>query len=228
MTLRKEEINRKVLHVLSGSVIPALLLYLPLYASPVSWLPVWLTPRFYPAALVAAAAAFLTVVEFMRFRVGAIQRLFYFLSNAALRPEESKRMTGATYIFYAALACSIIFVNVPSISFMVLCAFIWGDAAAALVGQSIGKTRIGTKTLEGSLGCFVLCLALFLGVFPHVPHVLDPWNGTMTPLMALVASLCIAGMELFPIPLKRNVSINDNLVVPIVTGIIIVLLFPPS
>ena len=29
-----------------------------------------------------------------------------------------------------------------------------GDAAAALVGKSMGRIRIGEKTLEGALGCF--------------------------------------------------------------------------
>ena len=227
MVLRKEEINRKALHVLSGSVIPALILYLPLYAPHFSWLPAWLTPRLYPATLTALAAVILTFVEFMRFRNRAVQRLFYSISGSALRAEESRKMTGATYIFYAALACSILFVNLPAISFMVLCAFIWGDAAAALVGQSLGRTNIGTKTLEGSLGCFILCMALFLWVFPSVPHALDPWRGVMRPLMALVGSLCITVLELFPVHLKKNVVINDNLIVPLATGIIIIALFPP-
>jgi dolichol kinase len=227
MVLRKEEINRKALHALSGSIIPALILYLPLYAPHFSGLPAWLTPSLYPAALMAIGAALLTFVELMRFRIDAVQRFFFCLSGAALRPEESRKMTGATYIFYAALACSILFVKYPGISFMVLCAFIWGDAVAALIGQSIGKIKIGAKTLEGSLGCFILCLALFLWVFPVVPHSLDPWRGVMPLFMALAGSFCITILELFPVPLKKNVFINDNLIVPTITGVVIILLFPP-
>jgi dolichol kinase len=226
MALRKEEINRKVLHAFTGSIVPALILYIPLYAPHFSVLPVWLTPHLYPPALAAAASAFLTVVEILRFKNTAVQGLFYRVSGATLRPEELKRMTGATYIAYATLGCSLLFVNHPQVSFIVLSAFIWGDAAAALVGQSIGRTRIGKKSLEGSLGCFVLCMALFLLIFPLIPHLLDPWKGAMAVSMALVSSFVITIMELFPISLYKK-TINDNLTVPMVTGIIIILLFPP-
>jgi dolichol kinase len=227
MALRKEEINRKALHALSGTIIPALVLYLPLFGPRFSWLPAWLTPRLYPAVLTGLTAALLTAIEIVRVRSAFMQRVFYSVSGGAMRPEEAKKMTGATYIFYAALACSIVFVDNPSISFMALSAFIWGDAAAALVGQSIGKTRIGSKTLEGSLGCFFLCLALFFLVFPALPHVLSPWRGAMPPFMGLLASMCITVLELFPITIGKNFIINDNLTVPLITGIMMLLLFPP-
>ncbi len=227
MKLRKVEINRKILHAITGSVVPALILYIPIFAPPLSWLPAWLTPRLYPAILAALAAVLFTSVELMRFKVGGVQRLFYSLGGSAMRPEESKKMTGATYIVYAALGCSLLFVDHPSISFMVLSAFILGDAAAALVGQSIGRTRIGSKTLEGSMGCFILCLALFFLVFPVVPHVLTPWRGVMPPLMAITASLMITLLELFPLPLRKNVFVNDNLIVPLITGLVMLTFFPP-
>jgi dolichol kinase len=227
MVLRKEEINRKILHAFTGSIVPALILYLPLYAPRFSWLPSWMTPRMYPPLLAAAAAGLFTLVEVTRLRSAALQRLFFRVSGAALRPDESKKMTGATYICYATLGCSLLFMNHPQVSFIVLSAFIWGDAAAALVGQSVGRTRIGAKTLEGSIGCLVLCLAFFLLVYPLVPRLLDPWNGVMPVPMALVASLLITVMELFPVSYKRKTIINDNLTVPMATGIAIVLLFPP-
>ena len=227
MTLRKEEINRKTLHAITGSVVPALILYIPLYAPHFSWLPVWLTPRLYPLILAAFASALLTFVELLRFRNSAVQRLFYSISGSALRPEESQKMTGATYIAYSALGCSLLFINHPQISFMVLAAFIWGDAAAALVGQSIGRIKIGEKTIEGSLGCFAMCIALFVFVFPHVPRLLEPWKGVMPPCMAFLSTFVITIMELFPISFKKNKVINDNLIVPLITGVIILLLFPP-
>ncbi len=227
MSLRKEEIIRKILHIFSGSIIPPLILYIPLYAPYFSWSPQWLTPPWYAAILAAAMSLSFTIVELLRFKMNAVQRLFYRIGGAALRSEESKKMTGATYILYASLICSIIFVKNPSISFMVLCAFIWGDAAAAIVGQGIGRIKVGTKTLEGSIGCFALCLILFLAVFPVVPRLLDPWHGVMPVPMAVIASFMIAILELFPIPVKKNIVINDNLIVPVFTGIIILMLFPP-
>ena len=154
MALKKEEVYRKVLHLFTGIIFPGLVLYIPRYAPHYSWLPAWLTPKLYPPALALLAAIGFTAFEQARFRLGPAQAFFYRLSGAALRPEEAKKMTGATYIVYAVLACSIVFVNKPFISFMVLCAFIWGDAAAALVGQSIGRNQNRKKIARGILRMF--------------------------------------------------------------------------
>jgi dolichol kinase len=226
MSLQREEVYRKVLHVFTGIIVPGLILYIPRYAPSFSRAPGWLTPRLYFPVLAAMAAAAFTGVELLRFRSVFVQTMFYRVSGAALRPEEAKKMTGATYIVYSALLCSIVFVNHPSISFMALCAFIWGDAAAALVGQAAGRTKIGKKSLEGSLACFALCMALFTGGYRLVPHLLDEWQGRAPLLLALVGSLCITIMELFPARITKNVSINDNLTVPVLTGIALQLLYP--
>lgn len=226
MPIRKEEINRKILHVFSGTLIPALILYLPLSNAHPRWLPQWLTAKFYAPALAAAFTALFVAVEMLRFRVPWVQRLFYGISRAAMRPDEKMKMTGATYMVAAAFLCSIVFVDSPSISFMVLCAFIWGDAAAALLGQSIGTVKIGNKSLEGSLGCFAMCMALFIAVFPHVPHLLDSWKGAVPLFMSIAASLSITVMELFPIKIGNNFIINDNLTVPLITGFLMEALYP--
>jgi dolichol kinase len=226
MALQKEEIYRKVLHIFSGSIIPAAILYIPRYSPHFSRLPGWLTPKFYSPVLAAAACALFIGVEALRFRSGFVQRLFFRISGPALRPEESRKLTGATYIALSTLICSIVFIDRPYISFMALCAFIWGDAAAALVGQSIGRIKIGKKSLEGSLGCFALCMVLFIFVFPLVPHLLEPWQGKVPLAMACLASVSITVMELFPIQITKNFVINDNLTVPVFTGIIMQVVYP--
>ena len=226
MSLPKEEIHRKVLHVFSGSVIPALILYIPLYATQVAWLPGWFTPRWYAPALALCFSILFIGVDQARFRNPGLQKLFYSLSGSAMRPDEKTKMTGATYMVAAACICSFVFVGSPYISFMVLCSFIWGDAVAALVGQSIGKIKIGKKSLEGSASCFVLCVCLYFFVFPHVPRLLDAWNGTMPIVIGLSASLCITLMELFPIKISGSTVINDNLTAPVITGLLIEALRP--
>lgn len=41
----------------------------------------------------------------------------------------------------------------------------YGDSIAALIGMRYGRTRIGAKTLEGSLGMFLACMiSLFIGM----------------------------------------------------------------
>jgi dolichol kinase len=134
-------------------------------------------------------------------------------------------MTGATYICASSLICAVVFRNQPHIAAIVLGAFIWGDAIAALVGQSIGKIKIGKKSMEGSIACFALCMAMFLLLFPAAPGLLDAWGKTVPLPLAIIASFCITIMELFPLRLG-SFTINDNLTVPVVTGAVMMALFP--
>jgi dolichol kinase len=99
--------------------------------------------------------------------------------------------------------------------------FILGDAMAALVGISIGRTKIGKKSLEGSLACFVTCLALFYLVFPLFPGLLDAWNHRLPHGIVLVTALVITVFELIPLKVHPKIVINDNLAVPIIAGYVI-------
>jgi dolichol kinase len=72
----------------------------------------------------------------------------------------------------------------------------------------------------------VLCLFLFTLGFRLVPHALDAWGGTTPLLLAIAASFCITVMELFPIKINRDFTVNDNLTVPVITGIVIEFLYP--
>jgi dolichol kinase len=109
---------------------------------------------------------------------------------------------------------------------MVISTFVWGDAVAALVGQSIGRTKMGSKSLEGSLACLVLCLIFYSAVFPHVPLLLDKWSGTIPMAITIVASLCVTVLELVPMRITKSLTINDNLIVPVITGMVMIWLYP--
>jgi diacylglycerol kinase (CTP) len=224
MALRKEEISRKILHFIFGTIIPLGILYVPWYAEKQGWntVPPWTVP----SIILGVFLAGFVIVETLRFKVPAIQNLVYKIGGGFLRKEEEKKATGATYINASALICSIVFRNLPQISFMAISTFIWGDAVAALVGQSMGRTKIGNKSLEGSLACLALCLVFYLGVFPHVPLLLDKWSGRIPLPITIIASLCVTVLELVPMKITRNVTINDNLIVPVITGIVMVWLYP--
>ncbi len=217
MTLSRQEVNRKLLHVLSGSLIPLGIFYLP-------WLE-GIGPAI-PAAILGVILTAFLAVEFARLRWPPMQRLFFSMAGHALRKEESTKLTGATYIFASAFLCSLVFMDRPDIAAMVLCMFVLGDAAAALVGQAWGRIRIGGKSLEGSLGCFALCVALFYGAFPFMPGLLEAWGGRMPLVVVLVTSLATTLLELFPVRLPGRVVLNDNLTVPVVTGLLMLWLYP--
>lgn len=217
MILTKEEINRKLLHIFSGTLIPAGIFYIPMLENYSS-----LTPVVVLLFLTLGSFSF----EFLRFNNAAVQKLFASLGSGVLRSSEQKSMTGATYIFASAFICSIIFYQDPQISFIALSLFILGDAAAALVGIRFGRIKIGKKSLEGSAACFFLGLFLFFFVYPNLPLLLDRWNGSVPLPLILIASFANAFFELFPVRLSRNFIINDNLSVPLITGMIMLVCQP--
>ncbi|MCL2219119.1 MAG: hypothetical protein FWC23_04340 [Chitinispirillia bacterium] len=215
MALSKEEITRKLLH-LFALIMPVGLFYFPQWGMPY-WVAVALLVFFVIGSI---------IVETLRFRVPAVQAVFFKCFGHMLRKEEKGKVTGSTYVVGAALICSLIFWDeqLRHISFMVLTMFILGDAIAAIVGLSMGRIKIGKKSLEGSLACFLLCMILFYALFPNLPHLLPvAWQVSKANMLwiALAASFSITIFELVPLKITSKIIINDNLAVPVITGGII-------
>jgi dolichol kinase len=226
MALRKEEITRKLLH-LFALLMPAGIFYLPRFN----------VPDAVPIGILAFLVVGSITVESLRFRIPAVQKIFFVCFGHLLRQEEDRKVTGSTYIMAAALLCSLIFINHKYISLIVLTIFILGDAIAAIAGLSIGRIKIGKKSLEGSLACFAVCMALFYGLFPYLPPtfsnlsetagplgVMDAWGGKVPLILALAASLSTTVFELIPLRITKKLTINDNLAVPVITGGIMLLM----
>jgi len=193
--------------------MPAGLFFIPRMHLPSSVYPMYLSTIILAIVLFGSI-----IVESLRFRVPAIQKIFFKFFGSMLREEESRKTTGSTYVIGAALLCGLIFRNHQYISFMVLSLFILGDAIAAIVGLSIGRLKIGKKSLEGSLACFTLCMLLFYTVFPFVPGLLESWDGKIPLIIALSTSLAVTVFELIPLRITRKLTINDNLAVPVIAG----------
>lgn len=217
MALTKEEINRKLLHVFSGTLIPAGIFYIPMIDGYSAFTPVIVLGVFMVGSI---------LLEYLRFHNAAVQKLFTAMGSGVLRKSEKNTFTGSTYIFMSAFLCSVIFFNHPHITFIALSLFILGDAIAAIVGISMGRIKIGKKSLEGSAACFFLGLLLFFFVYPQVPMLLDRWHGAVPLPLIFIASFANTIFELFPVGLGKNLSINDNLSVPLITGMILLVLYP--
>ena len=84
---------------------------------------------------------------------------------------------------------------------------------------AFGRIKIGSKTLEGSIGCCLLCLVLGVFVFPELPGFLEGWGGELSLVQVLVLSFAVSLLELVPFKIP-GVEINDNLYVPAVTSAI--------
>ncbi len=217
MALTKEEINRKLLHVFSGTLIPAGIFYIPMIGGYSAFSPVIVLGVFMVGSI---------LFEYLRFHNTTVQKLFTTMGSGVLRKSEKNTFTGSTYIFMSAFLCSVIFFNHPHITFIALSLFILGDAIAAIVGISMGRIKIGKKSLEGSAACFFLGLLLFFFVYPQVPMLLDRWHGAVPLPLIFIASFANTLFELFPVSFGKKLSINDNLSVPLITGTILLVLYP--
>jgi len=210
--LTKEEINRKLLHVLAV-LVPAGIFYGPGYFE---------SDRVWAFLVVLFLMVFACLIEFARMKYDSFGNWFSGLFGAMMRKEEACQLTGATYLMIGALLCSLFSAYsepAAACALLGLTLFVIGDAAAALVGKGMGRVKVGGKTLEGSLGCFLACLLLCLFLFPILPGFIEVWGGELTFLQVVLVALTVSLLELFPIKLFGLV-INDNIYVPAVTSIV--------
>ena len=144
------------------------------------------------------------IVELVKWLSPDFGAFFFRIFTPLLRKHERKgAMTGATYYLMSAFLCIFFFAKtlaIVCIFFMVL-----GDMAAALVGKKWGKTKLlGSKSLEGSAACFIVCTAIALV--------------QLNPIIAIVGAFVATIVELIPVP------IDDNLTVPLISGAVMHLL----
>ena len=152
-------------------------------------------------SILSGIALFMLVIDVSRLRNWWFWRVLSgrVFSRMLRKHEQDGDLTGASYILLAAAVSVAIFskpVAIAAISFIIV-----GDVAAALIGRRFGRTRIGNKTLEGSLGC--LAATVLVAVFtPGIPL-------QVGLLGALVATL----VEAWPM------GVDDNVSVPLLSGL---------
>jgi dolichol kinase len=210
--LSREEVNRKLLHVLAV-ILPLIIFYGPLYAD---------VPRYYSCLIIFLLLFCSLLIEFFRMRKSVFAIWFSDSFGSMMRMEESNQLTGATYVLGGSAICSLISLHseLASVcSFLCLTLFVLGDAAAAIVGKAVGRIKIGKKTLEGGIGCFLLCVLLAGILFPSLPLFSQIWGGAITLIQILIISASVSILEFFPIKWKAY-TLNDNLYVPGVSTVI--------
>ena len=209
--LTKQEINRKLIHLIA-LLMPLGIFYLP----KITALSIWAPPF-----ILAVVFTLSVLLEWARFKSPEMGRLYLKCFHFALRKNEEKKTTGATFIIGGALICSVVFAHAPHISFTMLTLFILGDGMAALVGLGLGRIKLLGKTLEGSLACFGLCVFLLRFIFPHMPFLAEDWGIVFSWSFVLTTSFLITFFEFVPIKITKTFTLNDNLYVPVITGLLI-------
>lgn len=149
-------------------------------------------------SLAVVAAAF----EAARLTLPAFNRFVYSHFGSFIRESEEHRLTGTVpYILGVGISFWAYSAAAASAS---VCFLAFGDVAATTVGQRFGKTRIGSKSLEGTMA---FAAAAFLG------GIILTLAGMGMPVWVMIAGVLVAaGVELLPLP------INDNLSIPVLAG----------
>ena len=164
----------------------------------------WLVPEsiallvLIPITLISIGFDFIRVLDLPG------HRILDYLFGPMLREHEEADLTGGSYILFASTLSIFLFskpIALAAIGFIIL-----GDISSALIGRKYGKVTFGDKTLEGSLGFFVAGLVVIV-VIPDFPLLIGVAG-------ALVATLVEA----------LDLAVDDNLLVPVISGVVMQLL----
>ncbi len=146
------------------------------------------------------------IIEIIRLENKTFKKIFFNIFGIMLRPHEKYNFTGASYLLISAVISIAVFPK--DIAFIAISFLAIGDTAAALIGIPFGKRKLlGTKkSLEGSIACFSATL-LFAVFF------LNPAEYNVL-VIALVGAISATVAEF------SRVQINDNIKIPIFSGLV--------
>jgi dolichol kinase len=182
----RQEGVRKLFHSLSAG-------YAVLYA---------VAGREWSLGVLGGAALLGAVLEAVRLRNSAFNHWLIGRFSGIHREKEIHRPSG---IFWTLAGCFLTVLFVPERD-IVIAAMLYltvGDGVAGFVGRTWGRVRVGTKSVEGSLACFV-------GAWTVGALVLVPAGGRPE---ILLGAILVAVLEALPFPL------DDNLTIPFLSGL---------
>jgi dolichol kinase len=148
-----------------------------------------------------------SLVEAARLRNPALNERLLRSFKGIHREKEVHKPSG---ILWTLMGCFLTILLVPHRD-IVLASLLYlavGDGVAGLIGRNWGHLRIGSKSLEGSLSCFLACWVVG-------EILLSPLFGSYEVILGAVAATIL---EALPLPL------NDNLWMPLISGLFLTVL----
>ena len=201
-------IEEKALHiprpVLSRSGIVREAIHIGSFSVPCLCAYTFLEPHMVSLLILLVTLLYITS-EFSRIRGVDLPLFSTITRRAALKPELYEFVASPIFFAIGVMLSLLLFptpINYASISVLTL-----GDGFATIFGKMIGRTTFSFnkgKMVEGSIFGFLFA---FLGAMLFV-----------TPIQALIAAAIGMIMESLPLP------INDNLTIPIISGLVLTLL----
>jgi dolichol kinase len=155
-------------------------------------------------ALLVYAALFVVVLvlDLMRLKIPAVNNIIFTNFRSFIRTNEEHKLTGtAPYILGIGAT---LYLYRADLATLAICFLAFGDVAATTVGERYGKTKIGNKSLEGTVA-FVIAAA-------SAGFLLSLVGISIISGLILTGAIIAAGVELLSLP------VNDNLLIPLVSG----------
>ncbi len=149
------------------------------------------------------------ILDIVRFSSVTFNNKFFYYLRSLLREEERRGPTGSLYYLSGILLTIILFPR--DIALFAIGVLAAGDPFASMIGERIGKYRIGHKSIEGCIA-FVVA-SVFIGFVFH-----RFWPGLSGYAIALGA-MGGAGAELF------SSGINDNITIPVITSLVLFFIY---
>jgi dolichol kinase len=190
----RAEISRKVLH-LTAAITPFVYMCVS---------------RDTMIRLIAPCVLLAMTIELLRFASPGFHAFFRRWVGFMVRQAEWDRITGATYVMIGALLSVWWFPKPVAIAAMLI--QIVSDTAASLIGIRYGRTRFLGKSLAGSGAFFITAVIILVIAMPDSKEI------------ALAAALVATLAEALPALRLSKFELNDNVTVPLLTGITIWLL----
>ena len=155
-------------------------------------------------ALICYSILFLLVltIDLARLRIPAFNQLIFTRFGSFIREGERYKLTGtAPYVLGIAVSLYAFSLEIATAA---ICFLAFGDVSATTVGERYGRTKIGEKSLEGTIAFAAAALLSALLLSAIGVHLM----ARVMILGAVVAAV----VELLPLP------INDNLAIPLIAG----------
>lgn len=197
-TKKQTHIARKIWHV-SGVGIALWLFYI--------------LPYDVSLGLISALSIILVSLDMIRLKSPVFKKVVVKMMGLFMRQEELNKPTGLSFMCIGFWLLILLFDR--QIAIMTLLFVMLGDPVAAYIGIKYGEDKIGDKSVQGFLACFVVCLVISL-IYLYV----NDFNSARLLYVSLLAALFASTSELIQIP-----KIDDNLSMPVICGFLLTILF---
>lgn len=153
---------------------------------------------------IISAAIIFSILDYAKKIIPFINNFYFTLFGKITRYNEYKTLSGASWVLMGAVATIYLFNEKSAIIGLIVMSL--ADSAAALIGIKYGATRFFKKSLEGTIAFFITTyLVIFILASASI-------------MLTFITSIIVTTIELFSTP-----KLNDNILIPIVTALILTL-----